>query len=50
LTPRTRLDIAERIEPLDEDVSFPNFDHGTTVAARLHIVKRDHGALKVPNE
>jgi hypothetical protein len=33
-----RLDVAEFFKPMYEEVSFSNFDHEITVAARLHVV------------
>jgi hypothetical protein len=32
------LNVAEFIKPMHEEISFSNFDHGITVATRLHIV------------
>jgi hypothetical protein len=38
LDTRSRLNVAEFIQPIDEEISFSYFDHGMTVATGLHIV------------
>ncbi len=42
LDSRPCLDVAQGVEPLGENLGFPNFNHSATVAARLHIVNRDY--------
>ncbi|WP_423856104.1 hypothetical protein [Acidithiobacillus montserratensis] len=40
LNSRPRLDVAQGVEPMNEGISFPNFDHRPTVVAWLHLVNR----------
>jgi hypothetical protein len=46
LNPRAHLNVSAGVEPLNENVRFPNFDHSANVAVRLHFVNRGHGAAR----
>jgi hypothetical protein len=49
LDARSRLDVAQVVEPLSEECGFADFDHKATVAIGLHIVNAIPPRPEVPN-
>jgi hypothetical protein len=48
LDARSHLEVAQVVEPLNEENGFANFNHGATVAPWLHLVNAIGAALRCP--